>query len=277
LDQQPPVRARASSRPAQRLLVNAPLGSKTMKKRIAIIYLIGIHLLLALVLLKSDFLDRMQAKLGIQESGLSTEITQHFHRMLRYHKRMDGNVPDGSVVFIGDSITQGLCVSAVACPSVNYGIGSDTTLGVLQRLPDYRSIDRASAVVLAIGINDMKRRSNEEIIENYQSIVGKIPKTTPIVFSAVLPLDEESREEWQGRNQDRTKRLNSSIQRLADTDSRVFFVDAGPLLVDASGNLADKFHDGDGVHLNSQGNAIWINALQDGIQRAQQSAALDRK
>jgi lysophospholipase L1-like esterase len=152
---------------------------------------------------------------------------------------------------------------------VNYGIGSDTTLGVLKRLPDYRSIDRASVVLLAIGINDMKRRSNDEILENYRLIIEKIPKTTPIVFSAVLPLDEESREERQGRNQDRIKLLNSSIQKLANTSSRVFFVDAGSLLVDASGNLADKFHDGDGVHLNSKGNEIWINALRDGIQRAQ--------
>ena len=245
------------------------LGSKTMKKRITIIYLIGMHLLLTVVLLKSDFIERLQTKLGIRQSELSAEITQHFHRMLCYHKRVDGNVPDGSVIFIGDSITQGLCVSAVTCPSVNYGIGSDTTLGVLKRLPDYRSIDRASVVLLAIGINDMKRRSNDEILENYRLIIEKIPKTTPIVFSAVLPLDEESREERQGRNQDRIKLLNSSIQKLANTSSRVFFVDAGSLLVDASGNLADKFHDGDGVHLNSKGNEIWINALRDGIQRAQ--------
>lgn len=223
-----------------------------MKKRIAIIYLICIHLLLAVVLLKSDFIDRVQTKLGIQQTELSAEITQHFHRMLRYHKRMDGNVPDGSVIFIGDSITQGLCVSAVACPSVNYGIGSDTTLGVLQRLPEYRSIDKASAVILAIGINDMKRRSNEEILKNYRSIVGHIPEKTPIVISAILPLDEGSRQEWQGRNQDRIKSLNLSLEDLAD--SRIFFVDAGPLLVDASGNLADQYHDADGVHLNSKGN-----------------------
>ncbi len=245
-----------------------------MKRRIAVIYLIGIHVLLAVVLVKSDFIDRVQVRLGTQQAELSPEITEYFLGMLRYHKRMDGNVPDGSVVFIGDSITQGLCVSAVASPSVNYGIEGDTTLGVLQRLPDYRSIDRASAVVLAIGINDMKRRSNDEILENYRLIIEKIPKTIPIVFSAVLPLDEESREEWQGRNH-RIRQLNSSIQRLANIDSRVFFVDAGALLIDASGNLADKFHDGDGIHLNSQGNAIWINALRDGIHRARQSAPSD--
>jgi lysophospholipase L1-like esterase len=248
-----------------------------MKRRIGVIYLVGIHVLLATVLLKSDFIDRVQATLGIQQTDLSPEITEHFQRMLRYHRRMDGNVPDGAVIFIGDSITQGLCVSAVVSPSVNYGIGSDTTLGVLQRLADYKSVNRASAVVLAIGINDMKRRSNEEILKNYRSIIEHIPKTIPIVISAVLPLDEELDQEWQGRNQDRIKGLNSSIESLANRDSRIFFVNVGPLLVDASGNLADQYHDGDGVHLNSEGNAIWIDVLRAGIQKAQQSSALDGK
>jgi len=130
-----------------------------MKKRFTITYLIGIHLFLAVVLLKSDFNDRVEHKFGIHTAAQSPEITQHFHRMLHYHKRMDGNVPEGSVIFIGDSITQGLCVSAIASPAVNYGIGSDTTVGILQRLPYYNSIKRASAVVLAIGINDIRRRS----------------------------------------------------------------------------------------------------------------------
>lgn len=245
-------------------------AAKNMKRRIVVIYLIGIHLLLTVVLFKSDFIDRLQTNLGKQQTELSPEITQHFYRMLSYHKRMDNNVPNKSVVFIGDSIMQGLYVSAVAYPSVNYGIGSDTTLGVLRRLPEYRSIDRASTVVLAIGINDMQRRSNKEILKNYRSIIERISENTPIVISAILPIDEKSRQEWQGRNQDRIKTLNSSLKYIANTDSRIVFVDAGPLLVDASGNLADQYHDGDGVHLNSQGNAIWINVLQDGVQKAQQ-------
>ena len=248
-----------------------------MKKQTTIAYLIGVHILLAVVLLKSDFIDRVEHKLGIHKTAEPPEITQHYHRMLHYHRRMDGNVPEGAILFIGDSITQGLCVSAIASPAVNYGIGSDTTTGVLQRLPYYNSIGRASAVVLAIGINDMKRRSNDEILENYRAIIAQIPKTIPVIVSAVLPLDEESRDDWQGRNQKRIKTLNSNIVNLAMVENNVFFVDAGPLLIDEAGNLADVYHDGDGVHLNSRGNAIWIDALKTEIQKAQQSAALDRK
>lgn len=205
------------------------------------------------------------------------EITQHFHRMLRYHARMDGNVPDGAVIFIGDSIMQGLCVSAVATPSVNYGIGSDTTVGVLKRLPVYKSIRRARAVVIAIGINDMRFRSNEDILHNYSAITERIPRNVPVIFSAVLPIDEEARDEWQGRRQARIQSLNADLQRLTQRSERLFFVDAGPLLVDAQGNLADEFHDGDGVHLNAQGNAIWIQQLQKALATVRQSAACGKE
>ena len=59
--------------------------------------------------------------------------------MVKYHSRMDGSIPDNSILFIGDSITQSLCVSAVADNSVNLGIGGDTTLDVINRLPKYKN------------------------------------------------------------------------------------------------------------------------------------------
>jgi len=241
-----------------------------MKKRIAVAYLIGIHFFLVVVLLRSDFIIRVQRKFTPQQTVLPPEITKYFYRILRYHKRMDNNVPNGAIVFIGDSITQGLCVSAVASPSVNYGIGSDTTAGVLQRLPFYKSIKRARAIVIAIGINDIKRRSNDKILENYRFIIDQLPKTTPVIFSAVLPLDEEVREEWKGYNQGYIKDLNSRLKHLVSEAENLFFIDAGPLLVDENGNLSDIYYDADGLHLNSKGNTIWINVLRKGLQAAQQ-------
>ena len=238
-----------------------------MGKLILVAYLISVHILLAIVLIKSDFIVRVSRKFGSRQTVSSHEMTDQFRMMLRLHRRMDENVPDGAVIFIGDSITQGLCVSAIACPSVNYGIEADTTLGVLQRLPYYRSICRASVVVLSIGTNDMVSMSNEEIIENYNSILNKISKRIPIVLNAVLPIDEESRDDWRGRNQKRIKSLNQCIKKISTENNMMFFVDAGPLLVDDFGNLDDRYHVGDGVHLNSKGNAILIDALKAVINR----------
>lgn len=246
-----------------------------MKKRIILAYVIGIHILIGVVLVKSDFIQRVEYKLGIRTS--QSEITAHFHRMIGYHSRIDGNVPNQSVIFIGDSITQGLCVTAVANPSVNYGIGSDTTVGVLQRLPVYRSLEKASAVVIAIGINDMRYRSNAEILYNYRVIADKIRLTVPIIFSAVLPIDEDARDEWNGINNRRIKELNSKLKTWTETSARLSYVDVGSRLIDERGNLADELYDNDGVHLNSQGNAIWIQQLRESINDAQHVAPGNRE
>ncbi|OPY18570.1 MAG: hypothetical protein A4E74_00507 [Syntrophus sp. PtaB.Bin075] len=212
-----------------------------MKKRFVLVYVISIHILLTVVLLKCDFVKRVEHKLGI--NTFRAEITEHFHRMLCYHSRMDGNVPNKSVIFIGDSITQGLVVSAVVNPSVNYGIGSDTTVGVLQRLPVYKSVDKAIAVVIAVGINDMMYRSNEEILHNLKSIADKLPKKVPLVFSDILPVDEDVFNSRIGRNK-RIKELNLNIKAWIATTANSFFVDIGPKIIDETDNLSDKFHDG---------------------------------
>ena len=182
---------------------------------------------------------------------------------------MDANIPDGAVIYIGDSLTQGLCVTAVTTPSVNFGIGNDTTIGVLKRLPEYHSLERASVCVIAIGVNDLKRRGNEEIIINYSLILQTIPPHLPLIFSAILPLDERVRDDLSGWNT-RIKELNSGLKALCEAQSpKCTFVDAGPKLADSSGNLRKEYHESDGVHLNGVGNAIWIKELKEVVKKAQ--------
>ena len=241
-----------------------------MRRATFIAYLVLLHGLLALVLWKSEFFLQVQRKLGAPPPV--QEITEHYKRMLRYHVRMDGNVPDRSVVFIGDSLTQGLCTDAIACPSVNYGVGSDTTVGVLARLPEYQSLRRASAIVLAIGVNDIKFRDNQHIVQNYGRILQALPQGVPIVCSAVLPVNEPVYGPSDVNNS-RILDLNAALKTLCSNDARFVFVDAGSSLVDASGNLSTAFQDGEGIHLNAAGNRIWIDELRKAISKAQQDGA----
>jgi lysophospholipase L1-like esterase len=233
-----------------------------MRKQIARRYFPVIFLLLTFGILIVGC-SSTTIKKPVSAPSSPSELTEYYHRLVRYHNRMDGNVPDGSVIFIGDSITQGLCVSAVAPLSVNYGIGGDTTVGVLNRLSIYQSMNRASVIVMAIGINDMARRSNEEILKNYALITDKLPAATPVIFSAVLPLDDEIHP-WDDTNP-RIKALNAGLKAFCETSSRLHYLDIGNLLVDKKGNLADEYHDGDGVHLNAKSNAIWIAELRKKI------------
>jgi len=230
-----------------------------------IAYLLVVHGLLALVLWKSDFLSRVQRRLGAGGG----EITDHYERMLRYHLRMDGAVPAQSVVFIGDSLTQGLCTDAVASPSVNYGIGSDTTVGVLGRVAEYHCLLRASCVVLAIGVNDMKFRDNQQIIQNYRRILEVLPPSVPVVCSALLPVNESLQSAGIVTNA-RIRDLNALLEALCSENKRCLFVDVGSSLVDASGNLSPAMQVGDGVHLNGAGNRVWIDELRIAVRKAQQ-------
>jgi lysophospholipase L1-like esterase len=235
-----------------------------MKKRIIVAYVICMHLLLGFVLLECDFVQRVERKLGIAKS--QTEITGYYRQRVRDHSRIDENVLNQSVIFIGDSILHRLPVSAVANPAVNYGIESDTTAGVILRMPTYNSIKNARAVVIAIGINDMKYRSNGSILDNFKEIARQIPSHVPVVFSAIFPVDLEVRDEWKGISNDRIRELNLKLKDITETSDNLFFVNAGSQLIDRKGNLADEFHNGDGVHLNPQGNAIWISKLKDAIE-----------
>lgn len=219
----------------------------------------------------TDFSLSTDRILSIQPDSLDLpepqegEFTEHYARMMRYHSRIDGNLPDRSVIFIGDSITQGLAVSAVATPCVNYGIGADTTVGVLHRISEYHSIQRSRAVVIAIGINDMRRRSDQEILAHIQRMPTLIPESVPVLFSAILPLDESYREQWVGWNENRIEPLNDAIREWATHHDGIHFIDAGPDLVNADGNLAAAYHIGDGIHLSSEGNAVWIRNLRSAL------------
>ncbi|MCE5302303.1 MAG: GDSL-type esterase/lipase family protein [Planctomycetaceae bacterium] len=239
---------------------------KRFQKRILVAYAFLVSVLLVAVLTKSDALVRAKNRFGFGSEIKRAEFTEYYLRLVQSHERMDANVPGGSAIFIGDSITQGLCVNAVTIPSVNYGIGSDTTAGVLNRLPKYRSLERASVVIYAIGVNDIRLRDNADILKNYRNILQKTTRDCPIVLSAVLPIDGTI-QQFPAFNS-RIRTLNQELQHLCAADPRCVFVNAGAKLTDQTGNLSKKFHNGDGIHLNCAGYTVWIAALKDAIKIA---------
>lgn len=224
-----------------------------------IAYLIVLHLALGLVLMKSDFLQRVRSYLG----ELPPELSTHYHSMLAYHSLMDNQAPEGAILFIGDSITQSLAVTNIAPKSINYGIGSDTTLGVLQRLGVYKSLGRAEVIVLAVGLNDLKRRDPDAIVRNYAQILKRLPQDAGVIISAIHPVDEAKRGPQQSNR--RIRQVNQGLERLASSDPRWVYTDAGRRLGDSRGNLKPAYHVGDGVHLSAAGYAIWTEALKAAI------------
>ncbi len=188
--------------------------------------------------------------------------SHHYEQMTGFHFRQDQNLPPGLIYFIGDSHTQGLATQAITEKSVNYGIGADTTVGVIRRLGQYQSIKNAKAVVIAIGFNDMKSKDNSFVLHNIELIIQSIQPDIPIFISKLLPV---SRNRFHSDFIARIISLNTDISTLCDKQPDVHCIDVFKQLSDKKNSLREIFHIGDGVHLNKDGYALWINEIKTSL------------
>jgi lysophospholipase L1-like esterase len=193
-----------------------------------------------------------------------------YQERLADHLLGDGAVPQGAVIFIGDSQIQSLDVEGVARGAVNFGIGGDTTAGVLQRLPLYASLGRARAVVLEIGTNDLAvTTAPQEIVANYQRILSSIPREAAVVVNAVLPVSAgKSGESGSPVSRNRAiGEINRGLAAICATRAGCAFIDPGPALADPSGDLAAEYDLGDGLHLSRAGYRVWSDMLRAALAR----------
>ena len=144
--------------------------------------------------------------------------------ILRYD-RSDHLVPAGATILLGDSIAYkapfaGPCVA-------NRGLGGERSDQLLANLDRWPSIDRAGAVVIAIGTNDVWQRRQEHLGANVAAILARIEAPA---FLVGLPADlDEIRDA-------------TAVLRRACGDGCTF--------IDPTGARA-----ADGIHLSAEGYA----------------------
>lgn len=169
-----------------------------------------------------------------------------------------------SVVFLGDSITQGwgeqFRGKFTGMKLANRGISGDTTRGMLIRLKqDVLSLN-PSAIVMLMGTNDVEVGIAPEAIgRNFQKILAAIkqhnPKT-PIVLCRVFPSSAQKK-----RPTDTIKRVNELFDAAVKGDSQVTVVDSWTLFANEAGDADPKWFP-DLLHLNSAGYDRWAGGLQ---------------
>lgn len=229
------------------------------------IYVLGLHGVLLWRWGRSDRGQRLWRRLGWARSAPPEELTETYYGRVGRHALSLGQVSPRPLVLIGDSITQGLEAQRLDPNAVNYGINGDTTLGVRQRLSLYSPVlKQARAVVLAIGINDLRFRSNQELLTNYWAILATLPPV-PVLVSGILPVAEGAMGRvycLRGYNQ-RIQAVNQALkQGLAAQTGRRFVDHSASLGRDGDGQLDRQFHCGDGLHLNARGYDRWIQNLR---------------
>lgn len=167
----------------------------------------------------------------------------------------------GSVVFLGDSITQ-YAEWDELFPNrkiINRGIGSDTTKGVIGRL-DQIIQSQPSKVFLMIGINDLATGvSFQDIESNYEQILTKLEgiESVRIYAQSVLPINTA----MAGNivSGDKIIELNKRIASLSEKHNAKY-VDLYSLFT-SNGQMPAKYT-GDGVHLTGEAYISWCNEIK---------------
>lgn len=235
--------------------------TRRIRLTLAALYILLLHALVGLAVVSPERFNDLVARVGIDNSP---KVLPHFTNMLRYHRWMDDHVPAGAVVFLGDSITQGLATAAVAPNSVNLGIGGQLIEQLADQVTTYQSLHRAGAIVLQIGVNNLPTEDLAYTEASLRELLARLPADTPLVWNAIMPADRT-----------RGRRLvpadivpvNAVIRALCRTRPNCVFVDTFALFTDAEGRMvAGDFLDG--VHLSTQGYAKWIDRLRAALGEA---------
>jgi lysophospholipase L1-like esterase len=161
--------------------------------------------------------------------------------VMGFHQQADPHQPAGAVVFLGDSITQGLAVQAIAPGSVNYAAGGLATRDLLRYLPKLKAVKTARVVVLTIGTNDLLR-GTPGLEERLARIAAGID--APLIWHAIPPSTRHD-----------PAAVNATIRRLCAERGRCVYVETAFEPRDFR----------DGVHLNAEGYRRWIGTLRAAV------------
>lgn len=221
-------------------------------------YLVLLHAALLVAVFHSNFLLLAGKTLGLTPPE---EWNQSLVARILEQAEADGAVLPGGVVLVGDSIAAQLDARQTADDAVNFGIGGDTTRTLYARLPVLRSIQRSRAVVVEVGVNDLKYRPIEQIARDYDAVLDRLSASPSIVAVSVLPVDANgpaARQRSYLRNE-RIAALNRELKRVCAAHARCRFLDAWPALANSA------VYSDDGWHLSAEGNRVLAQVIRKAL------------
>lgn len=213
-----------------------------------------------------------KAIFAIVVSALLAPLTvsaQKFHNDYYDTRRAahnDEGIPEGSVVFVGNSITeQGWWNMLFKTHVVNRGIGGDNTFGMFDRLPDILASHPVKIFLMA-GVNDITGgQSVDTIVGNIEKMADMVRDTAPeceLYIQSVLPVSTKrvAYAYIKGHNP-KIAELNVRLEELCKGRDRCTFVNIAPLLSDSDGELRKELTK-DGIHIHPEAYVIWTNRIK---------------
>lgn len=160
------------------------------------------------------------------------------------------------VVFVGNSITLGFPVTEIFGSGYkNRGIGGNTTAQILNRIPEIAK-GKPRKIFIEAGVNDIDMGlSTDSIYTNYVNILKEIQYISPHTYVYVQSVFPSSKE--MNKN---IVELNTMLKNYCDLNG-VVYIDVYSKLL--TGECLNKSFTEDGIHLNGNGYAVWIDQIKN--------------
>lgn len=192
-----------------------------MRRASLIAYLLVLHA----AVIGLAWSSHLPERLGLRDAP-------HIREMRSVLQWRDATTPAGAAIFLGDSLTERLAVSAVEPGAVNFGIGRTRTDQLF--IPE--AAKRARRIYLLIGTNDFMQGRAEGIEARLAGIAAALPDR-PLIWTGIMLPEAHA--------------ANRKIQQLCAARPNCAYV---PPITDPALFV-------DGVHLSPNGYAAWIEAL----------------
>jgi lysophospholipase L1-like esterase len=174
-----------------------------------------------------------------------------------------GQTGAGSVLFIGDSITEGAVLPQTICgrPTVNAGIGGATVGTFANAAKLIIEEARPSLVVIALGTNDASR-DNETPVEvfhrQYENLLeAAMGAGAPVVVATIPPVEAGKPLGNAVFSTEKIAQFSERIRKIG-MEKRALLVDFNKIL-SGPGGLAAKGATTDGVHFSVETYNSWIH------------------
>jgi len=233
-------------------------------------YVFALHAIIGVLVWKTDIVYRARTRYVPLPADVF-EIDQRSYRAAHnYFQRIDEMMRKSPVLFLGDSLMQGLPSIPSAPHAVNLGLGGMSTLDLANSLNRYPSLNKVSAIVVSIGVNDLciERLTDDVLAERMEKMSRALPSGVRIVWSSILPVDPTAPHAICAIGPDAIKRANTKIRELCSTVPMCMYSDGYSMLADQKGYLDRRFCERDGLHLNRRGYEVWTEKLVRDLEKS---------
>ena len=220
------------------------------------VFAAAVTALLVAVAVREKYPQKMWSKLGFAEYFNADDYTRQSYdaciQQLRY---------DADAVFIGDSfvIQTNFQKHFPDSRIVNLGYSGDTLRGLLARC-DVIAHLKPEKIFIEGGVNSLDDLTAEQAAAQYEQLLQTVREQNPaaqLYVHSVLPF-APSQHSWRLTN-DAIRDFNARLRPLAEQYGAVY-IDLYPLY--EKDGVLNPDYTTDGMHLNEQGRALWLSALE---------------